>query len=255
MSAGTIVIRLAMIVAIVLLAVPSVQLFVNTDIHSSDDSLSDDAIEYDWFASSTRYSTSISVSEEIYQEYQDIKTFRFWNDYQIYKFVTPNDAEIRDLADQLKESSSGMSDVERANFVNTFVSRFITYVLDSESHGTFDYFQFPYETLFLRTGDCEDLSLLYVSIMESMGYDCVLVCSSGHIMAGVAISGSGNYVTHHGRDYYLMETTVQSTLGDTSIDVIYILYADQPSNLTYVLLLISYIIISLLVIVLLKVKS
>lgn len=255
MNVGVIVIRVAMMGLIILLVIPTVQLFVNTDVHSSDESLSDDATAYHWLDGSERYEISISVSEEVYQEYQDIKTFRFGNDYQIYRFVTPNDAEIRDIADQLKDLSSGMNDVEISNFVNKFVSKLVTYVSDDESHVMIDYYQFPYETVFLRTGDCEDFSLLYASIMESMGYDCVLVCSSGHVMVGVAVNGYGNYVTHHGRDYYLMETTSQSRLGDASVEVKYILYADGPSFLSYALLLITYVIISVLAILLLKVKS
>jgi hypothetical protein len=255
MNVGVIVIKLAMVGLIVILAVPTVQLIVNTDINSSDDSLSDDATAYCWFGTSDRYEISLSVSEDVYHSYQNIKTFRFGNDYQIYKFVTPNDAEISDIADQLKDLSSGMNDVEISNFVNKFVSKLVTYVSDDESHGMVDYYQFPYETVFLRTGDCEDFSLLYASIMESMGYDCVLVCSSNHVMVGVAVNGYGNYVTHHGRDYYLMETTSQSHLGDASVEVKYILYADGPSVLSYAFLLITYAVISLLAVLLLKVRS
>jgi len=66
MNAGAIVIKVAMVGAIILLAVPTVQLLVNTDIHSSDDSISDNAVTYQWFNTLDGYEMSPSVSEYVF---------------------------------------------------------------------------------------------------------------------------------------------------------------------------------------------
>ncbi|MDD4871397.1 MAG: tetratricopeptide repeat protein, partial [Kiritimatiellae bacterium] len=46
---------------------------------------------------------------------------------------------------------------------------------------TIDYVQFPRETLLRMSGDCDDLSVLYASLLEGAGIDTIMVTSPGHI--------------------------------------------------------------------------
>jgi len=44
-----------------------------------------------------------------------------------------------------------------------------------------DFLQFPRQTLEYRAGDCDDLSLLYCALLESVGIECAFITIPGHI--------------------------------------------------------------------------
>ena len=48
-----------------------------------------------------------------------------------------------------------------------FVMRNVTYVSDKQSYGIDEFWTFPNETLALKKGDCEDLSILVASLMRN----------------------------------------------------------------------------------------
>ncbi len=65
----------------------------------------------------------------------------------------------------------------------------IGYVIDprtpyaefSESDMNLDYLQFPIQTLTYRAGDCDDLSILYCALLESVGIETAFITVPGHI--------------------------------------------------------------------------
>lgn len=50
-----------------------------------------------------------------------------------------------------------------------------------------DYIRFPLETLDARSGDCDDLSVLYASLLESVGVDTAFITTPGHIFAAFSL--------------------------------------------------------------------
>ncbi len=97
----------------------------------------------------------------------------------------------------------------RTNFVVDFVQS-MPYTDDDVTSGFDEYPRFPTETLVEGGGDCEDTSILLVSMLEAapFGYDAVMIGPPGHM--GVGIHGedlSGAYWEHGGRRYYYVETT------------------------------------------------
>ncbi len=72
----------------------------------------------------------------------------------------------------------------------------ITYVVDpttpyiefSESKLAIDYLQFPMQTLEFMAGDCDDLSILYSSLLEAVGVETAFVTTSGHIFVAFTLS-------------------------------------------------------------------
>ncbi len=60
----------------------------------------------------------------------------------------------------------------------------------SARSGSVDYLQFPRQTLRLRSGDCDDLTVLYAALLESVGVDTAFVTVPGHIYASVALDAS-----------------------------------------------------------------
>jgi hypothetical protein len=67
----------------------------------------------------------------------------------------------------------------------------INYIIDpasayremSGSASSLDSLNYPYQTLFYRGGDCDDLSILYCSTLEALGIDTAFITIPGHIYA------------------------------------------------------------------------
>ncbi|TXT61481.1 MAG: hypothetical protein BAJALOKI2v1_30102 [Promethearchaeota archaeon] len=80
--------------------------------------------------------------------------------------------------------------------------------------------KYPIETICEGGGDCEDKSILFVSLLESVGYDTILIIIPGHCFAGVYLAetptwGDGWYVEYNGKEYYTCETTMEGwRVGD-----------------------------------------
>lgn len=56
-----------------------------------------------------------------------------------------------------------------------------SYIDISENAAVVDYLQYPSQTLMYRGGDCDDLSILYCSLLESSGIDTAFITIPGHI--------------------------------------------------------------------------
>ena len=100
----------------------------------------------------------------------------------------------------------------------------IAYVSDEKLYSSFNWAAYPIETLYLRKGDCEDLVILFVALMERGGYDCDMALFHDHAVALVAMEcdTSANLdgfsplsVEDEGRTYYTFETTVDCPPGYT----------------------------------------
>ena len=81
------------------------------------------------------------------------------------------------------------SDYEICVLISAFVRTGIKYADDWDVHGCRDYTASPVETLYLGKGDCEDVSVLFVSMARAYGIDCVPISYDGHCTAGVRIEG------------------------------------------------------------------
>jgi tetratricopeptide (TPR) repeat protein len=91
------------------------------------------------------------------------------------------------------------------------------------SEGTvIDYVQFPRETLLRLSGDCDDLSILYASLLEGTGIETVMVTSPGHIFTAFKLATgkqavdslglSEDLLLQHKGDYYIpVETTLMGS--------------------------------------------
>ncbi|MCL2148624.1 MAG: hypothetical protein FWH47_04730 [Methanomassiliicoccaceae archaeon] len=135
----------------------------------------------------------------------------------IDSYVTYNDPVIRNIAYYLQSNTSGMSDIDRADFVLKFVQS-LPYQYDIDGKGKTEYWKLPAETLWEGRGDCEDHAFLYASLMKAMGYRVVLhhvyVYGEGHLAVGVSVTGgSGTYTNVNGVRYYYCEATATDSAG------------------------------------------
>jgi len=152
------------------------------------------------------WSTTFDRYEEIYNS-KSVEERRLTTNENTTGFVTYTDDDIVDLTSYLEKKSVGMTQQQRANFVLDFVQK-IQYIADETTTGYTEYWKLPYETLFDKSGDCEDTSILYASIMKAMGYDVALMIFPGHMAVGIGLeNGTGIKNVYDGVDYYYCETT------------------------------------------------
>jgi hypothetical protein len=111
-------------------------------------------------------------------------------------FVTAKDPLILSFA---KRIASGVDDAGRIAFNSKFriamglfealSSYGIGYIQDpttpyaelSENKEALDFLQFPGQTLAYKAGDCDDLSILYCALLESVGVRTAFITAPGHI--------------------------------------------------------------------------
>ena len=77
----------------------------------------------------------------------------------------------------------------------------LSYVVDPETlpyekaveqTGTVDFIQYPLQTLRYRGGDCDDLTVLYCSLLEAAGIETAMITLPGHIMPAFALKMTGS---------------------------------------------------------------
>jgi hypothetical protein len=88
----------------------------------------------------------------------------------------------------------------------------INYVIDpsssfielSENVSALDSLNYPYETLFYRGGDCDDLSILFCSLLETLGIESAFITVPGHIYIAFDSGADAGWKTE-GRDLIELE--------------------------------------------------
>ena len=93
---------------------------------------------------------------------------RIFDENLCRSFVTPEDQNVVELKNKILKDKPVLTLDWMA--LRDWVGNNIQYRSDSEIHGERDYWQFPNETIQLRTGDCEDFSLLLCSLLRADGW-------------------------------------------------------------------------------------
>ena len=188
---------------------------------------------YHWYFEGRSFTLDLNLSAQKYWQYQNMDVDRSPISHsQMAAFVTSAEAVVTDLANKLgaMASARGYDRLRTADLVLAFVQS-IDYSFDNQSTGQSDYWRFSVETLYDQTGDCEDTSILYASIIEAMSYDATLLLLPAHMAVGLACLGaSGTHYTYQSVDYYYCETTGEGwRIGDVPPDM-----QDQSANVIQV---------------------
>ncbi|MDD5067470.1 MAG: conjugal transfer protein TraF, partial [bacterium] len=117
-----------------------------------------------------------------------------WDDMdKIASFVTPQDEKVIEFTRYILQSyKAAGSYIVSKNFhramlmFNALGTMGVTYVPDpnnpfATSSQNIDYIQFPQETLNMKTGDCDDCTVLYCALLESIGIRTAALITSDHI--------------------------------------------------------------------------
>jgi len=166
------------------------------------------------------------------QDYANCKNStadRFPDEEDRLDFVDYTSDSMKALAATMLQKTSGMSKLDRANYVLKFVQILTDYESDYNLSSEGEYWKYPLETLFQRGGDCEDTSILYCSLMQAMGYKTALLIydgsdyedEGGHMAAGVSLDyvKGGTYYEMDGLDYYYCETTSDTMVVGEDWDI------------------------------------
>lgn len=151
--------------------------------------------------------------------FTDQLTFNY-SDYMYYRGLSKtqaksayaneysNHAYLMQLAKVLDEDAKdlGYTGFTMAEYLVAFVQQAIPYKSDPYNNG-WDYPKYPIETLVEQGGDCEDKAALLVALLNTFGFDAVLVSLPGHMAAAISCSNCGGYYTHNGKKYSFIETT------------------------------------------------
>jgi len=121
----------------------------------------------------------LKISDRRYEKYKNL-SHGIGENKDIIKFVTYEDAQIKEIAERLNNTYSDPED--KANCILYFVQSCVPSIPEED----IEYFRYPMETI-VEGGDCEDKSILFVSIMKAEGYDVALINFPYHIMGGVAL--------------------------------------------------------------------
>lgn len=147
-----------------------------------------------FYVDGSEWSLSVNVSAEDYYTAKYTTRTPMFSVNGYAAFVTSTDGTVEEIADILSEmaQSKGYDRYTTACFVLSFVQDF-TYSSDENTTGSEDYPRYPVETVVEGTGDCEDTSALFASLIQAgaFGMDAVLVSLStptsdvGHMAVGL----------------------------------------------------------------------
>lgn len=158
----------------------------------------------------TRFWTAVTIKKSDYEKYSKQKRLYLPSQYINYINEPYNRATCKNIADAILKAaeSQGYTKSQTVHEAIRFVQS-IPYKTDIDSRGQREYPKYPVETIYEDNGDCEDLSMLLLSIIREMGFQTCFIEFSDHI--GVGILGAdgleGAYYEVNGRKYYYVETT------------------------------------------------
>jgi archaellum component FlaF (FlaF/FlaG flagellin family) len=127
-------------------------------------------------------------------------------DYAAYVFDRYDDRFLEFLADRLLSDKNLKTDVEKINFIASFVQA-LDYEKDDPYNESYEYPRYPLETLRDRRGDCEDKAILTAALIVSLGYNVSLIRLPTHMAVGVHLNETLPLYSYYIDRYYFLETT------------------------------------------------
>ncbi len=163
--------------------------------------------KYEWEYDEYQWEFALRLYNGIYQNYKERNRHR---DYDLFASDPGDDAAISEITGWIREQAidRGYPAEDFPRIIASFVQS-LPYTSDKVTAGFDEYARYPYETLYDNGGDCEDTSILVVSMLQELGYDAVLILLPDHMAAGVECGNTieGAYYTHNGKQYCYLETT------------------------------------------------
>jgi tetratricopeptide (TPR) repeat protein len=144
----------------------------------------------------------LTVSAPFTLRIQNRNEMTWDDDRKAAAFVTPRDPAVQKFARNVAAAVRGSGATAVNEKLRTAMAIFtalglygMEYAIDpassylelSESADAVDYLLFPNQTLDYRAGDCDDLSILYAALLESVATRAAFVTTPGHIYVAFAL--------------------------------------------------------------------
>lgn len=180
--------------------------------------------EWDWLLWTWSYDLKIPVAAvDIYKSVER-NPYASLTGYSLYVAEPSDDKYLEQLAQVFINSAEekGFGKDAAVYMAVSFVQS-LKYTPDDIGLG-YDYPKYPLETLYDQGGDCEDTSILLVSLIREMGYGCSLIMFDNHM--GVGILGNdtmtGSYFQKDSNKYFYVETTDEGwEIGEMPDELVY----------------------------------
>jgi hypothetical protein len=103
--------------------------------------------------------------------------------------------------------------------INYVIDPSSSYIEMAENASALDSLNYPYQTLMYRGGDCDDLSILFCSLLEVLGVETAFITVPGHIYAafdvgvrreelGAGERSLGTFIEYGGKLWVPVEITI-----------------------------------------------
>jgi predicted transglutaminase-like cysteine proteinase len=170
-----------------------------------------DSWVYTWYYLGS-HTLEIPNVDWFYEYYKGLNRFDIV-DYAAYVFDPYDDGYIDFLVNQILVLKDLRTDVEKINFVASFVQS-IEYKNDDPQNASYEYPRYPLETLKEQRGDCEDKAILTAALLWDLGYNVSLIRLPQHMAVGVHLNETIPLYSYYIDQYYFLETTtLHMTLG------------------------------------------
>ncbi len=117
----------------------------------------------------------------------------------VRNFITINDNILEEVIRKYRLNRGSMN--KRAHAIQKFVVKFLTYKYDNESQDCPEFWQFPFETLHTKIGDCEDGAILIAALCRVAGIpDWRVKVAAGYVQSAPTAPQGG-----HGYAIYLAD--------------------------------------------------
>lgn len=133
-------------------------------------------------------------------EIQDRTAIVWDDDRKAAAFVTPSDSALRNYASFIRQACKGLANAGYSDAVQFAAQLYLAlgelgmlyqsdpispFAATKDGKATIDSVSLPRDTLKRITGDCDDLTVLFASLLESAGYESALITVPGHIYVAV----------------------------------------------------------------------
>jgi tetratricopeptide (TPR) repeat protein len=208
-------------------------LFTDSVLDLTEGSTVTATLTYDFFLGGGHYQTADALS----LEFKNRNAITWDDDRKAAVFVTAQDEDVlrfsRNVAALIRGSAVAAlpREFQLGLAMHAAVSAHgMSYVLDpttpyqelSSNSGAVDLLQFPRQSLQFKAGDCDDLSILYASLMQAVGVDTAFVTIPGHIYVafrlGISAEEARSTFLRSGDLIYRDDGTVWLPLEITLID-------------------------------------
>jgi len=149
---------------------------------------------YKYHGSEHQSTIDLGITEEEFRASMNRGIMRYATifDPPAIHMVDPNDRYVKAIADDVRSKADDGRDL--ATIALNFVQTVIKYEYDWDNFGCRSFAATPLETLYLKKGDCEDTSILLMSIYLALGLDCEMLDYPDHVAVGVRWNDSTGYL-------------------------------------------------------------